>query len=87
MECVSVYSLTRNINEAHLREIFSRYGEVKDVYLRSGSKTGYIKYTNSESASKATRCMNGGQIDGVVVNVQLTERYPGDVLSIHKLIN
>ena len=78
MESVSVSRLTRNVTEAHLREIFSRYGEVKDAYLKSGDKIGYVKYASSECAEKAVRCMNGGQIDGVVVNVKFEETYPGD---------
>lgn len=78
MEVVRVSLLSRNVNDAHLREIFSRYGEVKDACVVRENKSGYVKYSNSECASKAVRCMNGGQIDGVVVRVQATETYPGD---------
>ena len=81
MEVVRISLLTRNVNDAHLREIFSRYGEVKDVRIVRDNKTGYVKYDNSECAAKAARCMNGGQIDGVVVRVQPEEAYPGDYSS------
>lgn len=81
MESVKVSLLSRNVNEAHLNEIFARYGEVKAACIKRESKSGYVKYDNPESASKAVKCMNGGQIDGVVVDVRAIETYPDDVLS------
>ena len=69
--------LTRNINKAHVEEIFGNYGKVKFVELPidriSSIPRGlaYVEYEISDGAEKATKYMDGSWIDGREVTVQL----------------
>lgn len=73
--CIS--KLTRNVNKAHVEEIFSAYGSIKSVdlplerinFLPRGY--AYVEFNDSEDAEKAMAYMNGGWIDGQTVQVQM----------------
>lgn len=62
--------LTRNVTEAHVREIFSTWGELKEVELAIDKDVNlprgfcYVEFASRKDAEKAKDCMNGGQIDG-----------------------
>lgn len=68
-----IRKLTRNVSEAHIREIFGSYGEIKAVNYPMHPITGYpngsatIEYANEESVAEALQSMDGGQIDGNVI--------------------
>ena len=74
-----VKNLTRNVTEAHLKEIFSQYGEIEGAYipidkLTSLKKTyGFIEFTNMENAKKAELYMDGGQIDGKIIEIEIID--------------
>ncbi|KAL6196755.1 hypothetical protein ACLB2K_032369 [Fragaria x ananassa] len=70
--------LTRNVNEGHLKEIFGNYGEVVNVELAMDRSVnlpkgfGYVEFKMRADAEKALLHMDGGQIDGNVVQAKFT---------------
>ena len=74
---VVIHNITPNVNEGHLKEIFSNYGEVKEVYIPINNDTmlkknyAFIEFTKKENAEKAQLYMDEGQIDGKVVRVEI----------------
>ncbi|KAM5540417.1 hypothetical protein V8D89_005875 [Ganoderma adspersum] len=76
---VVVTNLTRNVMEPHLQAIFGFYGEIVKVdlpvYGKSGQNRGKaaLEFLDSASAHKAVSHMDGGQLDGAIVKVELSE--------------
>ncbi|KAI0687214.1 hypothetical protein BC835DRAFT_1286696, partial [Cytidiella melzeri] len=76
---VIVTNLTRNVVEAHLQTIFGIYGEITKVDLplfgKSGQNRGKaaLEYSDAASAHKAASHMDGGQVDGAVLKVELSD--------------
>ncbi|KAH9951671.1 hypothetical protein B0H21DRAFT_717001 [Amylocystis lapponica] len=76
---VIVTNLTRNVVESHLRTIFGFYGDIVKVDLplfgKSGQNRGKaaLEFADSISAHKAASHMDGGQLDGAIVKVELSE--------------
>ncbi|KAL4265608.1 hypothetical protein AB1N83_000166 [Pleurotus pulmonarius] len=76
---VIVTNLTRNVVKAHLQVIFGVYGDVAKidlpVYGKSGQNRGKaaVEYAESQAARKAASHMNGGQLDGAVLKVELSD--------------
>jgi len=58
---------------SHLEEIFGKYGEISKVDLRSNRPKGYaiVHFATAHDAEEAQLCMNGGQLDGRKVKVDL----------------
>ncbi|KAL0695659.1 hypothetical protein Bca4012_062839 [Brassica carinata] len=80
-----VDSLSRNVNESHLKEIFQQYyidnfGEVVDVELAMDravnrpKRYAYVEFKARTDAEKAQLAMDGGQIDGKFVKAKFTLR-------------
>ncbi|TFY81812.1 hypothetical protein EWM64_g2200 [Hericium alpestre] len=74
---VVVTNLSRNVAETHLQTIFGFYGKIikvdLPVYAKSGQNRGKaaVEYFEPESAHKAASHMDGGQLDGAVLKVEL----------------
>ncbi|KAE8443179.1 hypothetical protein EG329_002277 [Mollisiaceae sp. DMI_Dod_QoI] len=74
---VVVEKLTKNVNEDHLREIFSIYGQIRDLDMpmnrafNTNRGTAYILYTSESDAEAAIAHMHESQIDGAVINVSI----------------
>lgn len=72
---IRVRGLTRNVNAAHLQEIFSTFGAVEKVEVAVDEKVdlprGFadIVFANKDDAAKAIEYMHRGQIDGKYVTV------------------
>lgn len=72
-----IHNITPNVTEAHLKEIFSNYGEVKEVYIPINKETqlkknyAFIEFVKKECAEKAQLYMDEGQIDGKVIRVEI----------------
>ena len=68
-----VTRLSANVTEAHIREIFSRYGTVPGVYvptdrrLRRHRGKAFVQCAEGAGAAAALTHMNGGQLDGNVL--------------------
>lgn len=80
-----VSNISRNVTKKHLQEIFAPYGELKGVYVPRHEETKlqksyvFLEYGNQDNAEKAMLYFSGGQIDGLVVKV--------DILNSDNLIN
>ncbi|OON19072.1 hypothetical protein X801_05067, partial [Opisthorchis viverrini] len=73
---ILVEKLTRNVNKAHITEIFSVWGKIHSVDMppdrlhpEFSRSYAYVTFENPSSAADAVNFMNGGQIDGEVVRV------------------
>jgi len=72
---VRVRGLTRNVNAAHLQEIFSTFGAVEKVELAVDERVdlprGYadIVFASKDDAARSIDYMHRGQIDGKYVTV------------------
>jgi RNA recognition motif-containing protein len=72
-----VSNISRNVSKIHLQEIFSPYGELKGVYVPRHEETKlqksyvFLEYGNQENAEKAMLYFSGGQIDGLIVKVEI----------------
>lgn len=64
-----ISNLTKNINEEHLKEIFSNYGIIKKISLQN--KKSNIEFEKLEEYELAHKCMNKGQIDGKIIRIDL----------------
>ena len=75
-----IHNITPNVREAHLKEIFSNYGEVNEVYIPIDDETqlkknyAFIEFVKKENAEKAQLYMDGGQIDGKVVSFEILDK-------------
>ncbi|KAH9938245.1 uncharacterized protein B0H18DRAFT_966236 [Fomitopsis serialis] len=76
---VVVTNLTRNVVEAHLRTIFGFYGDITKIDLpvfgKSGQNRGKaaVEYADTASAHRAASHMDGGQLDGAILKVELSD--------------
>ena len=69
--------LTRNVTKDHVEEIFSTYGVIRTVELPIDRATdlpkshAYVDYKVPDCATNAIKYMDGGEIDGQEVSVNL----------------
>lgn len=76
---VVAYNITRNVTKKHIEEIFSSYGKVLGVYIPKernnivNKNYAFIEYEKREMAEKASLYMDGGQIDGVFIKIEILE--------------
>ncbi|KAF8803854.1 hypothetical protein BYT27DRAFT_7108980 [Phlegmacium glaucopus] len=76
---VIITNLTRNVVESHLKTIFGFYGLITKidlpVFVKSGQNRGKaaLEFADSSSAHKAASHMDGGQLDGSIVKVELSD--------------
>lgn len=77
---VVIHDITPNVTEEHLKEIFSFYGEIKDAFIPINKETllkkkyAFIEFVKKEEAERAQLYMDGGQIDGRVVKVEIIDK-------------
>ncbi|VVA95824.1 unnamed protein product [Arabis nemorensis] len=71
-------TLSRNVNEGHLKEIFGNFGEIIHVELAIDRAVNlprgyaYVEFKARADAEKAQLYMDGAQIDGKVVKAKFT---------------
>ncbi|MCJ1379317.1 hypothetical protein MMC17_002418 [Xylographa soralifera] len=74
---IVVEKLTKNVNEAHLREIFGAYGPIREVDLpinrqfMTNRGTAYIMYSSPSASEAAIAHMHEAQLDGAVIHVSI----------------
>jgi len=67
---IHVGKLTRNVTDAHVKEIFSTWGEVISARVAVDDRVqlskGYaiVEYASHDAAQDAVDHMDGGQLDG-----------------------
>ncbi|ETI22256.1 hypothetical protein G647_06329, partial [Cladophialophora carrionii CBS 160.54] len=70
---IVVEKLTKNVTEAHLREIFGSYGRIESVDLPLNKQfmtnrgTAYILYDHPSGSESAIAHMHEAQLDGVSI--------------------
>ncbi|KAL3120361.1 hypothetical protein niasHT_009232 [Heterodera trifolii] len=79
-----VRNLSRNITKAHMEEIFALFGALKScelpmdrVHVHLPRGYGYVEYEKAEDAEKALKHMDGGQIDGLEIQCEMTFPFKG----------
>ncbi|KAJ3829469.1 hypothetical protein F5880DRAFT_1438150, partial [Lentinula raphanica] len=76
---VIINNLTRNVVESHLRTVFGFYGQIVKLdlplYTKSGQNRGKaaLEFSQPSEAHIAASHMNGGQLDGAVLKVELSD--------------
>ncbi|KAJ8117361.1 hypothetical protein OPT61_g1428 [Boeremia exigua] len=74
---IVVEALTRNVKEDHIREIFGKYGTIKDLRMpmnpvfNVNRGTAYIMYEEIEDAERAIAKMHEAQLDGAKIQVSI----------------
>ncbi|OAQ85034.1 RNA recognition motif domain-containing protein [Purpureocillium lilacinum] len=74
---IVVERLSKNIREHHVREIFGRYGPIRDLdvpmnrTLSQNRGTAYILYEHQADAELALASLHEGEIDGSIVHVSI----------------
>jgi RNA recognition motif-containing protein len=74
-----VGSLSWDTNDQGLREAFSAHGEISEAVVVSDRDTGrsrgfgFVTFENDESADKAVAALNGTQLDGRAIRVDVAQ--------------
>jgi len=74
---IVIEKLTKNVNEAHLREIFGSYGDIEDLEMPINRQfltnrgIAYVLYATPAHAESAIAHMHEAQIDGATINVSI----------------
>ena len=73
-----VLHLTQNVTKDHVQEIFGKFGKLKEVMMPVDSdhhnlnrSFADVEYEELGDAQKALKYMNGGQLDGQVIEVKM----------------
>lgn len=62
------------MNEDDIREAFEKYGRITDLWLAQyPSGFGFLSYETPEQAEQAIRDMDGNQIRGSMIKVELAK--------------
>ncbi|KAG9191950.1 hypothetical protein G6011_10684 [Alternaria panax] len=74
---IVVEALTRNVKEEHVREIFGKYGVIKDLKMpmnlifNINRGIAYILYEEIDEAERAIAKMHDAQLDGAKIQVSI----------------
>lgn len=68
-------TLFQNLPHSILKNIFSCWKGLIDVYLLPNKNCGYVKYAERESAQKAIGVLNGAEICGTKIKVLFNIKY------------
>ncbi len=72
-----VGNLDYSVTTEQLEELFSSYGEIKQVNIIEGRGFGFVEMSNSSEAEKAKEALNGSDLKGRTLKVN-EARQPGD---------
>lgn len=61
-----------------LKNVFSTFGNLIDIYLLPNKNCGYVKYGTVESAQKAIEVLNGAEIMDARMKVMEAEEKTGE---------
>ncbi|KAL8429088.1 hypothetical protein ACSSS7_006795 [Eimeria intestinalis] len=77
---LNVSSLSRNVKESHLREVFGLYGVIRSCEIAIDKKAdipkgyAYVEFDSQREAENALRHLHGGVLDGKVLRVELSSK-------------
>lgn len=72
-----VGNISWGVNTEGLKELFSQYGELEDCIVITDRHTGrskgigFVTFVNDEDADKAMEALNGHELDGRNINVDV----------------
>ena len=66
-----VGNLSYSVTNAELQELFSKYGEVKQVNVIEGKGFGFVEMANQDEAEKAKEALNGMDYKGRAMKVDV----------------
>ncbi|MGD9379215.1 MAG: RNA-binding protein [candidate division WOR-3 bacterium] len=72
-----VGNISYSATSDELKELFSKYGEVKSVNLMEGRGYGFVEMSSTEEAEKAKQSLNGTDFKGRTLKVD-EARQPRD---------
>ncbi len=64
-----VGNLSYTVNNQQLEELFSSYGEVKQINIIEGRGFGFVEMSSAEEAEKAKEGLNGTDFEGRTLKV------------------
>lgn len=76
---IFVGGLSWGTDDAGLHEAFAPFGEITDAKVISDRETGrsrgfgFVTYTSSDDANSAIEAMNGADLDGRTLNVNVAQ--------------
>ena len=56
-----------------LKDVFSRFGHLIDIYLLNGKNCGYAKYSEKDSADRAVSALHGQEVSGCRLKVMTAD--------------
>ena len=65
-----VGSLSPSVTDEELKELFSKYGEVKQLNLIKGRGFGFVEMSSQSEAEKAKEALNGSEFKGSTLKVE-----------------
>lgn len=73
MKKLFVGNLSYQLTEDELRQTFQGYGNIKEVKLIQNKGFGFVEFDSSESAQKALEELNGRELKGRKMRVELAK--------------
>ena len=64
-----VGNLVYSVTNEQLKELFSHYGEVKEVNVIVGRGFGFVEMSSPSEAEKAKEALNGSDLEGRTLKV------------------
>ena len=64
-----VGNLSYSVNETQLEELFSNYGQVKNVNIIVGKGFGFIEMSSTDEANAAKEALNGQEFEGRTLRI------------------
>ena len=64
-----VGNLSYSTTNEQLKELFSNYGEVKEVNIIEGRGFGFVEMSSSAEAEKAKEALNGSDLEGRTLKI------------------
>lgn len=64
-----VGNFSYSISDLQLKDLFSKYGEVKETTIIAGKGFGFIEMSNPDEAQKAKEALNGTEWEGRTIRV------------------
>lgn len=74
-----VGNLSKDVNDEKLSSMFKEYGEVKETAVIIDRDTdtskgfGFVTFTNDEDADKAIKALDGKDIEGSILKVNIAK--------------
>lgn len=63
-------NLAHSLTEEDIVHIFSEFGEIQSVEIKTGDGFGFIRYGTLEGAQRAINAMNGKELHGRTLKVE-----------------